>query len=127
MTVAGFGFRRAASLASLRDALSQAGGPVGVIALATLADKAGAPALLALATELGVPVCAIPGERLATVATLTRSARISARLGTGSVAEAAALVAAGDGARLLGPRAKSNDGMAVAALAVGAHAGERHP
>jgi len=127
MMVAGFGFRQTASVASLRDALYQAGyqagGPAGVVALATLADKAGAPALAALAAEMGLPVRAIAWERLAAVTTLTRSARISARFGTGSVAEATALVAAGDGARLLGPRARSNDGLAMAALAVAAQAG----
>jgi cobalt-precorrin 5A hydrolase len=37
--------------------------------------------------------------------------------GTGSIAEASALVAAGPGARLRGPRAVSADGTATAAIA----------
>ncbi|MFT8674744.1 MAG: cobalamin biosynthesis protein [Acetobacter sp.] len=119
MKVAGFGFRRAASIASLRDALAAAGGPQGLDALATLAHKADAPALQALAAETGLPIRAIAAEALADIDTPTRSARIMARFGTGSIAEALALAAAGAGARLLGPRACSTDAMAVAAIAHG--------
>ncbi len=119
MRVAGLGFRAAAGLDSLRDALMAAGGPSGVAALATVADKAGAAPLCALARELNVPVCAIPPEALAEVETPTWSARVAARFGTGSLAEAAALAGAGPGARLLSARAVSGDGMATAAIAEG--------
>ncbi|HZV10809.1 MAG TPA: precorrin methylase, partial [Novosphingobium sp.] len=44
-------------------------------------------------------------------------ARMIARFGTGSLAEALALVAAGPGARLIAPRHISTDGMATAAIA----------
>jgi cobalt-precorrin 5A hydrolase len=47
----------------------------------------------------------------------TQSPRVQALRGVGSVAEAAALAAAGPGARLLGPRAVSACGTATAALA----------
>ncbi|GBQ27746.1 precorrin methylase [Gluconacetobacter azotocaptans] len=119
MKVAGFGFRQAASLTSLRDALAAAGGATGIDALATVAQKAASPALLALAEELGLPIRALAAETLAHVGTPTRSDRVMARFGTGSVAEAVALAAAGAGAYLLAPRAVSADGMAVAAIAEG--------
>lgn len=115
MRVAGLGFRKAAVADSLRDALGRAG--PGVDMLATAAEKVDAPAFRALAADLGLPVLGIPTDRLAQEATLTRSARVAARFGTGSLAEAAALAAAGPGARLLGPRVVSADGMATAAIA----------
>ncbi len=115
MIVAGFGFRSETTLAALQDALARAGGPKGVTHLATLAAKA--PGLAPLGQVLGLPVIALPPEALHGQPTLTRSDRVAALHGTGSVAEAAALAAAGPGARLLGPRATSNDGTATAALA----------
>ena len=118
MIVAGFGFRSGATLAALRDALERAGGPEGVTHLATLAAKA--RALEPLARVLGLPVVAVDAEALRGVATLTRSDRVEAMFATGSVAEAAALAAAGPGARLRGPRAVAADGTATAALAEGA-------
>jgi cobalt-precorrin 5A hydrolase len=119
MKIAGIGFRETADISSLRSALMSAGGTDGVMALATVADKAEAQALLALATELHLPIRAIAPDALAAVETLTRSERVAARFGTGSLAEAAALAAAGSAARLLGPRAVSADGMATAAIAEG--------
>lgn len=119
MRVAGLGFRGAASVAALREALAAAGGADGLAALATLAGKAEAPALVALARELGLPVLALPKAALSGQPTVSASARIMVRLGTGSLAEAAALAAAGPSARLLGPRKISADGMATAAIAEG--------
>jgi cobalt-precorrin 5A hydrolase len=116
--VAGFGFRQAASCASLRNALSATGNPEGIDALATVSDKAAAPALIALAEMLGIPIHAIPAEALSSATTISQSARSNARFGTGSVAEASALIAAGIGSRLLAPRAASNDGMVMAAIAI---------
>jgi len=119
MRIAGFGFRKAADIAALRDALVAAGGAGGISAIATIADKAEAPPLQALARELGVPLIALPLDRVEGLATPSHSARVEAQFGVGSVAEAAALVAAGDGARLIAPRAVSANGMAVAAIAEG--------
>ena len=119
MRIAGMGFRKTAGIDSLRSALLAAGGTDGVVALATAADKAEARALIALAAELRLRICAIAPTALAAVETPTRSDRVAARFGTGSLAEAAALAAAGPGARLLGPRAVSADGMATAAIAEG--------
>lgn len=117
MRVAGFGFRQAAPLESLREALAAAGGPKDLVALATVTQKATSPVLLALAEEMGLPVHALDARTLAHISTPSRSGRVLARYGTGSVAEAAALAAAGTGAYLLAPRAASADGMAMAAIA----------
>jgi len=117
MRVAGVGFRQAATAASLIDAVARAGGGAGL--LATAMEKAEAPALREAALRLGLAVRAIGPEDLATQAVPTRSARVAERFGTGSLAEAAALAAAGPGARLLGPRIVSGDGLATAAIAIG--------
>ncbi|WP_284164667.1 cobalamin biosynthesis protein [Frigidibacter sp. SD6-1] len=115
MRVAGFGFRGAATVASLQDALARAGG--GAALLATAEGKAEAPVARNLAETLGLPLVAVGRADLAAQATLTRSAKVAERFGTGSVAEAAALAACGPGARLLGPRVVSGDGLATAAIA----------
>src|SRR5438105_8878462 len=98
MMVAGFGFRRGATLASLRDALAQAlevaqpATPAHAITLLAAAqDKAEAPCLRALATDLGLPLCAVAPAHVANTPTLTNSAAVRALRGTGSTAEAAAL------------------------------------
>jgi len=117
MIVAGFGFRRAATAESLLDALDKARGPQAPALLATAEDKAAAPAFQALSARLGLPIHAVTLDALAQVGTPTRSATVRALRGSGSVAEAAALVAAGPGASLLGPRAVSADRMATCALA----------
>lgn len=115
MIVAGFGYRAAATEASLRSALAlaQAGAPP-VTHVATLADK------LPLLEALGLPAIAV--EAVAGIVTPTRSAASLAARGTGSVAEAAALAATGPGARLLVPRQISPDRMATCAIAEGAPA-----
>lgn len=115
MIVAGFGFRAGATLSALQDALQRAGGPEGVTHLATLAAKAAG--LDPLGHALGLPVVALKPEALHGQETLTHSNRVEALFGTGSVAEAAALAAAGQGAKLRGPRAISADGTTTAAIA----------
>ena len=119
MKVAGLGFRRDVTLASLREALVAAGGREGLAAVATVSDKAESDVLKLLARELGVPIKAVPADVLAGIATPTQSERIKERVGTGSVAEAAALAAAGRRARLISTRAVSQDRMATAAIAEG--------
>ena len=115
MIVAGFGFRSVATLPALQDALARAGGAEGVTHLATLAAKAGG--LEPLGRALGLPVVALDPAALQGQDTLTRSDRVAALFGCGSVAEAVALAAAGQGARLRGPRAVSADGTTTAAIA----------
>ncbi|WP_158964106.1 cobalamin biosynthesis protein [Chachezhania sediminis] len=119
MIVAGFGFRAAATADCLRDALKAAGGGEHVSVLAAPEDKCDHPAIIALAHDLGVPLVHIPPRDLRSAPVETRSAVAFLFRGTGSVAEAAALSAAGPGARLLGPRAISEDRMATCALAEG--------
>jgi cobalt-precorrin 5A hydrolase len=115
MRVAGIGFRGAATVTSLRDAYERAGGDAD--ALATVAEKAGAEAVTQFAQEVGLTVVAVATGALAAQPVLSRSERVAGRFGTGSLAEAAALAAVGPGARLLGPRVVSEDGMATAAIA----------
>ncbi|MFT3966385.1 MAG: cobalamin biosynthesis protein [Sphingobium sp.] len=116
--VAGFGFRDGADIGSLVDALTlaQAGFP-SVRALATLLDKV--PLVERLAGLLDIPFLAFGTEALGGMATLTRSPVSLAVRGTGSVAEAVALLAAGPGARLLSARHISSDRKATCALAEG--------
>jgi len=119
MKVAGLGFRREANIDSLREVLVAAGGAGGLDALATASDKADAPALISLARELGLSIKAIPAEQLAGIQTPTRSERIKTMRGVGSLAEAAALAAAGRHARLVSTRIVSRDKTATAAIAEG--------
>lgn len=119
MKVAGLGFKKDVTLASLREALAAAGGPDGLAAVATVSDKADEEALKLLARECGVPIRAVSPEDLAGIATPTQSRLVAGKFGTGSVAEAAALAAAGPGARLIAARAVSQDRTATAAIAEG--------
>lgn len=113
--VAGLGFRTTAPLASLRAVLAEAEAIAGsVSALASTPGKTRAPQLLALAEARALPchpVC-VTG-----IATPTQSPRLHALHGTGSLAEAAALAAAGPGATLVVNRIISSDGMATCAIA----------
>jgi cobalt-precorrin 5A hydrolase len=119
MRVAGLGFRRDVTLASLREALVAAGGRDGIAAVATVSDKAESDALKLLARELGVPIKSVPAEVLAGIATPTQSELVKKKFGTGSVAEAAALAVAGRHARLASTRSVSQDRTATAAIAEG--------
>lgn len=71
------------------------------------------------ARQLGLPLVVVDDDALQTVAprALTRSARSLDAAGVPSVAECAALAAAGDGSRLLGPR--TIVGRVTCAIAVG--------
>ena len=60
MIVAGLGFTTTAEASSLRAAYDKAAAGQVVAALATVADKAGHPALEALAAELALPLHLIP-------------------------------------------------------------------
>lgn len=119
MKIAGLGFKKDVTLTSLREALLAAGEPDGLTAIATVSDKADAAALKQLARECGVPIKAVPADVLAGVETPTQSERVAERFGTGSVAEAAALAAAGPRARLITTRVVSQDRTATAAIAEG--------
>jgi len=118
MRVAGLGFRRDVTLASLREALVAAGAE-GLAAVATVSDKSHTAALRLLAQEFNLPIKAIPAAVLAGIKTPTQSEFVQAKFGTGSIAEAAALAAAGARARLISRRTVSQDRTATAAIAEG--------
>lgn len=109
--VAGLGCRRGARAedvsATIAHALERAGRrPEALARLATSAAKADEPGLRAAAAALGLVLEAVPQAELlaASPGCLSHSARVMAETGLPSLAEAAALAAAGPGARLLGPR-----------------------
>lgn len=100
--VVGAGCSRGCSadeLAALVEA-ALAGVSGRVVAVATIDRRAREPCVVALAGACGVPVRAHPAAALAEVAVPTPSPVVARHVGTPSVAEAAALLAAGPGARI---------------------------
>lgn len=75
-----------------------------VAGLASIDRKGDEPALLELAARRGWPLRLFQAEQLAEVPVPNPSAAVAAEMGTASVAEAAALLAAGAGAQLLLPK-----------------------
>ena len=75
-----------------------------VAGLASIDRKGDEPALLELAARRGWPLRLFQAEQLAEVPVPNPSAAVAAEMGTASVAEAAALLAAGVGAQLLLPK-----------------------
>lgn len=109
MIVAGLGSRkgvaRDAVLAAIRAAAGAHGLPLARIGLlATGEAKSGEAAFAEAALALGLPLKILSEGMIAAQGTPTRSPASLAHAGTGSLAEAAALAAAGPGASLLGPR-----------------------
>ena len=128
MIVAGVGCRRGAAApdieAAIRAALAHAGVAANALdCIATAAAKRDEPGIEAAAAKFGLSVVLVEQPELAAAAprTMTRSARVLALTGTPSVAEAAALAAAGPAARLIATRLVC--GAATCALA----ASERAP
>ena len=119
MIVAGLGFSNAATVDSLKAAYDQASSGHAVDALATVANKDGHAALDAFVAIVDLPLHLVAAADLAEQRTLTCSPRSRASYGTGSVAEASALAAAGFGARLITPRQISHDRLATCAIAIG--------
>ncbi|MFF7656042.1 cobalamin biosynthesis protein [Streptomyces sp. NPDC007983] len=92
-------------------ALAGAGlAPCGVAELATVEAKAGEPGLLAAAERFGVPLRGYGARMLAAVEVTNPSTAALTAMGTPSVAEAAALLAAGPGGELLVAKRKSEPG-----------------
>lgn len=77
-----------------------------IAVIATEESKTGEPGLLEAARRIGIPLIAFNARELESVSSslMTISQAALAHKGVPSVAEAAALLAAGDNARLLGPR-----------------------
>ncbi|MCJ2090497.1 cobalamin biosynthesis protein [Methylobacterium sp. E-005] len=124
LLAAGIGFRRgtgADEIAALitRALLHVGAGPRDLTAIATAADRTCEPAIAQAAARFSLSPCPIDPEALAArdAELVTRSARIEHLRGVGSLAEAAALAAAGPGSRLTLPRIASAG--ATCALAVG--------
>lgn len=123
--VAGLGFRHHTSCRALRQVLEQAVQsaqhdqhvPMLLQALATAQDKCDHPALAQLAAELGLPVASVPLAQVRAQSTQP-SPHAPARYGFQSLAESAALAAAGQGAVLASRRHISADGTATAAIAL---------
>jgi cobalamin biosynthesis protein CbiG len=121
--VAGIGCRRDAPAeqveAAVAAALREAGREARDLSvIATLDSKAAEPGIVAAARRLGLRVATVAQQDAAAQAVPTDSTASREATGLGSVAEAAALAAAGPGARLLGRRQAS--GAATCALAEGA-------
>jgi cobalt-precorrin 5A hydrolase len=111
MIVAGVGCRRGTSApdieAAIRAALLQAGLAANALtAIATTAAKQDEAGIDAAAANLGVNVVLVAEAELKAAGsrTETKSERVLALTGVPSVAEAAALAAAGPLARLISPR-----------------------
>jgi cobalt-precorrin 5A hydrolase/precorrin-3B C17-methyltransferase len=105
----GVGCERGTSLSLLERQLEQALAEHGLAAeavagLASAERKADEPALLELAARRHWPLRCFSSAELAAVAVPNPSAAVLAELGTASVAEAAALLAAGPESRLLHPK-----------------------
>jgi cobalt-precorrin 5A hydrolase len=118
--VAGFGFTSAATEESLANALAATGYAADVTLMATALDKTMAPPIMALAKTHQVQIAGIFPKKLQAARTQSNSAISRLLRRTGSVAEAAALAAAGPGARLIATRHISDDRMATCAIATGA-------
>jgi cobalt-precorrin 5A hydrolase/precorrin-3B C17-methyltransferase len=98
-------------LASLVDDALAGLARQSVAEVATIDRRLTEPAVVAL----GLPIATFTAEQLARVDVPTPSAEVSAAVGTPSVAEAAALLAAGPGAELVVPKRKSAAGTVAVA------------
>ncbi len=115
MIAAGIGFRASATPKSLARAYEMACVAAGVPGADLLASpKSDSAVLIDFAAQFALPLC--PAD-VAGVLTPTPSPRVQAMFGTGSVAEAAALIAAGPNARLLCTRQTSPCGRVTIAIA----------
>lgn len=124
LIAAGIGCRKGASgvevSAAVETALEAHGLEMTALsALATARMKQGEAGIIVAGAALGLPVILVDESALKEMEarTLSQSAQSLAVTGTPSVAEAAALAAAGEGSRLLGPRIVV--GNVTCALAIG--------
>jgi cobalt-precorrin 5A hydrolase len=124
MIVAGVGCRRGTPPEEIAEAIERALTAFGLTGgqpdlIATEAGKAEEPGVADAARRMGVGLvaCAVDEMRAVSHRALTVSARVAAIKGVPSVAETAALVAAGRDSRLLGPRVATAN--ATCAIAVG--------
>jgi len=111
----GLGFRPGTSSERLLIALREVLGDKPIACLATIDRRAGERGLRVAASRLGVPVRTYTAAELAQVDVPNPSARTDDALGTASVAEAAALLAAGG--PLVIPK-RTVDGIVIAAALI---------
>lgn len=110
MIVAGFGCSSQAATASLHDVFVRMACVAKPDALACLDGRAAW--LAPFARQVGLPLITLKPAQIQGIATPTQSARIQVAFGTGSVAEACALVVAA------GSLHKEDDRRAAAVIAV---------
>lgn len=104
--IAGIGCRKGTSPETLSRALDQALATIGrtradLAALASWTGKADEPGIRTLADSLSLPLHLLPSDRLAAQAVSRPSPVVNTLTGLPSVAEAAALAAADNGALLI--------------------------
>ena len=122
--VIGVGFRDEASAQSIAEVLSNVAAHAALPGVASVIavpeDKAAHAGLLtaAHAASLQIETVAASAMRAADAHLATRSEQVKKYRGVGSVCEAAALAAAGTGARLVVTRMVSADRHATAAAAI---------
>ncbi|MGY1895786.1 cobalamin biosynthesis protein [Nocardia gipuzkoensis] len=102
--VVGIGLRPGTSADVIRAALREAVGDHRIVCLATIAQRRAEPGLLAVAADLQVPLRSYFAAELAAVAVPNPGSRARSAVGTPSVAEAAALLAAERGPLVLAKR-----------------------
>jgi len=120
--VVGVGASKGASTEGLYDAVHQALSSAGldvsaVAAVATLDAKAAEPAIVELAERLGVGIVSLGASLLCSVEVPNPSEIVRKAVGTPSVAEAAAVVAAGPGSRLVSTKTISATRDSTVAIA----------
>jgi len=113
VTVVGIGARRGVTAEEVLAAVDAVLPPDAIdVRLATLAARADEPGIAGAATERGWPLTGYSAAELAPVMVPSPSGRVAAHVGTGSVAEAAAL--AGGGALVVGKTVHGRVTVAVA-------------
>ena len=124
MIVAGIGCRRGVTVAAIEQSIEAALAECGLehsrlSALATAVEKRDEPGLREAAARLFLPLILVGAPELVRAApsALTHSQRVLDIKGVPSVAETAALAAAGRGARLLAARVSNKE--ASCAIAIG--------
>ena len=123
MIFVGLGFRKAVTIKSFENLIHQVyhltALPGPIKAFATLDTKALDPALQEFAAAKRITLIPVSLKNLKRQITQTQSSATQTAYGLGSIAEAAALSAAGDGSYLIFKRLVSNDKLATCAFAKG--------
>ncbi|MFG3614936.1 cobalamin biosynthesis protein [Nocardia sp. NPDC047654] len=114
--VVGIGLRPGTSPVVIRAALREGVSGYRIVCLATIAQRFAEPGLRAVAAEFQVPLRSYSAAELAAVAVPNPGSRTRAAVGAASVAEAAALLAAGGGPLVIPKRVVQGVVLAAAQL-----------